>query len=112
MALLNAFFGERTITGAAAAQNLSTIIRAAPGANQAPAYAGSGIGCALNFYADKDVYVGTDSAVTSTGGGAVLTAGTTFQDFATGNAGNVCDLTTWYIYAAADTTLTVMFRAK
>lgn len=108
---LNAFFGTRTITGAATAQNISTIIRAAPGANQAPAYAGSGIGCALNFYADKDVYVGTDSAVTNSGGGALLSANTPFTDFATGQHGNTCDLNVWYVYAAADTTLTVMYRA-
>jgi hypothetical protein len=108
---LNAFFGTRTITGAATAQNVSTIIRASPGANQSPAYAGSGIGCALNFTCDKDVYVGTDSAVTDSGGGGLLPANTPFTDIATGVMGNVCDANVWYVYAAADTTITVMYRA-
>jgi hypothetical protein len=106
------FIGTRTITNGATAVSIDTAIRAAPGANQAAAFTGTGIGCALNFSADRDVYIGTASTVTSTGGGYLLSAGTPFTDYATGRHGNICDITQIYVYTTgADATLSVFYRA-
>jgi hypothetical protein len=108
----NAFFGTRTITAAATAVSISAAIRGTAGSGQAPAYAGSGIGVSLNFYADKDIYVGTDSTVTDSANGALLPANTPFSDSGTGMGGNAVDITQLFVYSAGtNATLTVFYRA-
>ena len=108
---LNTFYGERTVTAGATAVSISALIRSAPGANQAPAFTGSGIGCALSFSSTKDIYVGTDSGVTDSGGGGLLPADTPFTDYGSGTMGNVCDIAQLFIYSAGtDATVTVYYR--
>src|ERR1044072_1413977 len=97
----NLFSGQRTVTAAATAVSLDSLIRGAPGANQPAAYTGSPIGVALNFSASVDLYVGVDSTVTNTSGGFLLPAGVSWTDYAIGQFGNAIDLTQFYVYAPA-----------
>jgi len=109
---MSSFFGTRTITAAATAVSIDSLIRGTPAAGQAAAFTGTGIGCSMNFSASKDIYVGTASTVTDSTGGGLLSANTPFTDAGTGVGGNIVDPMLLYVYSAgSDATITVYFRS-